>query len=112
MVLAAVLPEGAAELLEVVAAAGDVHPFARLLDGGQEREQAGEEDAGGDGDVRQAKRDGDRPEVEDRSALALLAALGDVLHGAPRQAERRLVDLAVVQEPVYRARQSLHRLGR
>jgi len=47
---APVLPERPAELLEVVTATGLLHSLPGALDGGEQGQQAGDEDAGGDGD--------------------------------------------------------------
>ena len=51
-----VLGQAVAQLLQVEHASGLIHAFTRAMDRGQERQGAGDEDAGGDGEVGPAKR--------------------------------------------------------
>ena len=109
MVLVGVLGHAEAELLEVEDAARLVHLLSGAVDGRHQREEPGDQDASGDGDVGPAKRDADRREVEQGPPRA--APLDDPGHRARRQAVGRLVRLAVVEELVERPAQAGEPLG-
>ena len=62
-----VLGQAMAELLEVEHASGLVHPLSRSLDGRHQRQDAGDEDAGGHGEVGPSKRDPDGNIIQNRA---------------------------------------------
>jgi hypothetical protein len=99
------LAEAIAQLLEVEHAAGLIHPLARPLDGRQERQDAGEEDAGGHGEIGPTERDPHRHVIGDRPRSPPIAR--DEGHGALRQIGGVLEGRPVIEQPVHRLPESL-----
>ena len=105
-----VLAQAEAQLLEVEDAAELAPLELAPIHGGDERQQAGEEDAGGHRDVGPAKGDDDRQVI--RQGPATSATLGDETDGPPGQSGRRLDGIeAVVQQSFDRPAEPVDPLG-
>ena len=93
-----ILGQAVAQLLEVKHASGLVHALTRPLDRGQQRQRAGDEDAGGDGEVRPAKRQTRRDLFE--QAHRPPAIRRDERERALRQVGRMFEFRSIVHKPV------------